>query len=164
LITPGTPCPALAAGQPPAPPVVREKPGSAGFEVGRPEPTTTSKWICSAGRLSRPSWGDGDGDDVPKVHSHAEREIRIPHRWGPRPAFYALLPYKKMPVGMTNFDLNVFSRKLSRYEPGGYVSGKGASERRTAMICQRSSPAGRGGQFFSDIPPRPGRGRSSPSY
>jgi hypothetical protein len=32
------------------------------------------------------------------------------------------------------------------------------------MICQRSSPAGRGGQFFSDIPPRPGRGRSSLSY
>lgn len=38
-----------------------------------------------------------------------------------RPAFYASPPYKKVPVGSTNSDTNIFPRKLTQSEVGEYV-------------------------------------------
>jgi hypothetical protein len=36
-------------------------------------------------------------------------------------AFYAPVPYKKLPVGTTNLDTSIFGRRRPRYEPGEYA-------------------------------------------
>ena len=67
--------------------------------------------------------GPGGEATVTTTKSPPTQNLRfVPHpRRARKVAFYALFPYKKFPVGMTNLDTNIFSRKSIRFEVGGYV-------------------------------------------
>ena len=86
--------------------------GATARSAGRPPPTTTTGWSTDRGEAT-----------VTTTKSPPTQNLRfVPHpRRARKVAFYALFPYKKFPVGMTNLDTNIFSRKSIRFEVGGYV-------------------------------------------
>lgn len=85
-----------------------------------------------------PTPAQGDGGVVPssQVLPARQSEIRLPYRRGPRPAFYASPPYKKMPGGVSNSDFNIFRRRSTQFGPGEYVR---------RGLSRGAGPNGRGG-------------------
>lgn len=86
--------------------------GATARSTGRPPPTTTTGWSTDRGEATATT-----------TKSPPTQNLRfVPHpRRARKVAFYAHPPYKKFPVGMTNLDTNIFSRKSIRFEVGGYV-------------------------------------------